>query len=123
MMEHRHFPRKPVDMIVQLLNTEGISSQTRVLDISAEGMRLVVKGKGPKVNEVVEVVLTDVGSTLHSTQHLRMFVIRKQASQVGLWLFDENTRRDNNIPGCGSHDQHYPDIDEEKEALLRFLQG
>jgi hypothetical protein len=97
-MEHRHFPRKPFPLAVQLLTPNGKTYLARVLDLSAIGMRVVVDKILPERIKLVDVVLPSSDHSTESTSRLRMFVAHKERQVVGLCLVNDRARIDMDSP-------------------------
>jgi len=93
-MEHRHFQRKPVDMVVQLFTIEGKAYQAHLLDLSEIGMRVVVNETLPERIKLVDVLLPDFDQRLDLTYRMQMFVARKEGRVLGLCLLNERARID-----------------------------
>lgn len=91
-MEHRHFPRKPVDVNVQLTTTDGKCFQARLLELSAIGMRVVMIDRLPERVKVVDVRLPCFKPSHATEPSMRMFVARKQGRVLGLCLINENIK-------------------------------
>lgn len=93
-MEHRHFPRKPFPLAVQLLTPNGKTYLAHVLDVSAIGMRVVVDKILPERIKLVDVLLPGSGHSTDAPSRFRMFVAHKERQVVGLCLVNERVRID-----------------------------
>ena len=94
-MEHRHFPRKPVDVAVQLSTIHGKTYDARLLELSAIGMRIVLQEVLPERVKLVDVFLPRMDQNGDSPyRRLRMFVARRDECVLGLCLVNERTRID-----------------------------
>ena len=93
-MEHRHFPRQAIDMMVQLFTLQGKTYPARLLELSAIGMRIVVNEALPAQIRLVDVLLPCLDQDEDSPYRLRMFVARRDQSVLGLCLVNEKTRID-----------------------------
>ncbi len=93
-MEHRHFPRKAVDVNVRLSTIDGKSYQAKLLELSAIGMRVVMIDRLPQQVKVVDVQIPDSNASTKSTSSMRMFVVRKHGRILGLCLMNENAKID-----------------------------
>lgn len=104
-MEHRHFPRKPVDVNVQLSTADGKFYQARLLELSAIGMRVEMIDRLSRQVKIVEVRLPDHNSKNTFTTPMRMFVARKHGRVLGLCLMNENAKIDMEL--CESQPAKY----------------
>jgi hypothetical protein len=95
-MEHRHFPRKSVDVAIQVLTVEGARYQAHLLELSAIGMRVAVNGSFPEQTKLVDVLLPVSKRSPNPTQTVRMFVAHKHGSVLGLCLLNERVQFDVN---------------------------
>lgn len=93
-MEHRHSPRKPVNVAVTILANEGDPYPAQLIDLSASGMRLVIKDSLPERIKVVDVVLPGPADVPGSARSVRMFVAWKQGRELGLCLVNERIKID-----------------------------
>ena len=93
-MEHRHFPRKPVDMAVQVFTLQGKTYPARLLELSAIGMRIMLHDTLPERIRLVDVLLPCLEQEEYFPKRLRMFVARREDSVLGLCLVNEKTRID-----------------------------
>lgn len=93
-MEHRHYPRRPFQLMAQILTTNGKLFPVKVLDLSAIGMRVVVNQALPERIKVVDVLFSGSDDPQDPTYRMRMFVVHKERREVGLCLVNERSRID-----------------------------
>ena len=94
-MEHRHFPRKPTDLAVQIRTYEGNTYQGHILETSAVGMRVSINDRLPERVKLVNVVLpTSAGRYAYPAKRLQMFVAWRNEYELGLCLVNEQAKID-----------------------------
>ena len=94
-MEHRHFPRIPVDLPIRIFSIDGKCYQAQLLELSAIGMRVVMTEKFPKKLKMVDVLLPG-GKRPNTSRSERMFVAHRQGPVLGLCLLNERVKFDVN---------------------------
>jgi hypothetical protein len=93
-MEHRHSPRKPVNVAVQLVTNEGKTYDGQLRELSASGMRVILNTNMPDRIKVVDVVQLTSDDAPSAARRLRMFLTRKQGRVLGLCLMNERDQID-----------------------------
>jgi len=91
-MEHRYSTRRPVEVNAQLITHDGKCYPAQILELSAIGMRVVLKDLLPDRIKLVKIQLPIANAIDKAGRTLRMFVARKQGHVLGLCLVNENAR-------------------------------
>jgi len=92
-MEHRHSPRKPINLNAKLITHEGNCYPVNIIEISAMGMRVMVNEKLPDNVKLVDLqIQIPENKTSNNKQSLKMLITRRQGRVLGLCLFDEQER-------------------------------
>ncbi len=87
-MEHRYFPRRVENFDVILQRKTGEAIDTRVLDVSREGLRVSVNGSSIPPGVLVDVIMPRNRQSLFGSRYLRAFVAHAEPGVLGLWLID-----------------------------------
>lgn len=93
-MEHRYFPRRVENFNVILQRKSGETIDTRVLDVSREGLRVSVNNSLISPGVIVEVIMPEKKQSLFGACSLRAFVAHADRGVLGLWLIDEAKKID-----------------------------
>jgi len=87
-MEHRYFPRHIENFDVILKRKNGEMINTRVLDVSREGLRVSVNNSSISPGVIVDVIMPEDKQSLFGSCYLRAFVAHTEPGVSGLWLID-----------------------------------
>ena len=87
-MEHRYFPRYIENFNVTLHRKTGDTIDTRVLDVSREGLRVDVNNSSIPPGIIVDVVMPEDKRDLFGSRYLRAFVAHTERGVLGLWMID-----------------------------------
>ncbi|HEB56097.1 MAG TPA: hypothetical protein ENI98_07295 [Gammaproteobacteria bacterium] len=87
-MEHRYFPRRLENFDVILQRKTGETIDTRVLDVSREGLRVSVNSASISPGSIVDIIMPSNRESLFGTCSLRAFVAHAEPGVLGLWLID-----------------------------------
>ena len=98
-MEHRYFPRHVENFNVILKRKIGETIDTRVLDVSREGLRVGVKNSSIPPGVIVDVIMPKDKQSLFGSCYLRAFVAHAEPGVLGLWLIDEAKKFDRAAAG------------------------
>ncbi len=98
-MEHRYFPRHVENFNVILQRKTGEMIDTRVLDVSREGLRVSVNSSSISTGVIVDVIMPRNKQGLFGSCHLRAFVAHADRGVLGLWLIDVAKKFDRVIAG------------------------
>ncbi len=93
-MEHRYFPRRVEDFDVILQRKTGETIDTRVLDVSREGLRVSIHNSSISPGVIVDVIMPENKQGLFGSCSLRAFVAHAEHGILGLWLIDEAKKID-----------------------------
>ncbi len=98
-MEHRYFPRRIENFNVILKRKTGETIDTRVLDVSREGLRVSVNSPSICPGVIVDVIMPRDRQSLFGSRYLRAFVAHAEPGALGLWLIDEAKKFDRAAAG------------------------
>ncbi len=98
-MEHRYFPRRIENFNVVLQRKTGETIDTRVLDVSREGLRVCVNDSSISPGVIVDVIMPRDRQSLFGSCYLRAFVAHAEPGVLGLWLIDVAKKFDQVIAG------------------------
>ncbi len=87
-MEHRYFPRRVENFNVILQRKTGETIDTRVLDVSREGLRVSANNSLISPGVIVDVIMPEKKLGLFGSCSLRAFVAHADRGVLGLWLID-----------------------------------
>ncbi len=98
-MEHRYFPRHVENFNVILKKKIGEMIDTRVLDVSREGLRVGVNDSSISPGIIVDVIMPKDKHSLFGSCSLRAFVAHAEPGVLGLWLIDVAKKFDQAFAG------------------------
>ncbi len=87
-MEHRYFPRRIENFNAILQRKNGETIDTRVLDVSREGLRVSVNSTSISPGAIVDIIMPRDRQNLFGSCSLRAFVAHAEPGVLGLWLID-----------------------------------
>jgi len=88
-MEHRLYPRQPLQLDVELALHECMIGKTRTIDASQEGIRLEAGDITLHTGQMVEVNLASREQPTGDQHRTRALVIHANQDYIGLMLDDE----------------------------------